>query len=117
VQVQVAYGDKKLYIALQSLPWLIQYIAEEKASGGVAPVPLLGEDPNKKSGIRWNHRDNTWQARMRRSDGTWSTKTKSVHARMETEGDALFGADYEVAKKVVYDELEQWMNMAKGQHP
>ena len=117
VQVQVAYGDKKLYIALQSLPWLIQYIAEEKASGGVAPVAHLGEDPNKKSGIRWNHRDNTWQARMRRSDGTWSTKTKSVHARMETEGDALFGADYEVAKKVVYDELEQWMNTAKGQHP
>jgi hypothetical protein len=117
VQVQVAYGDKKLYIALQSLPWLIQYIAEEKASGGVAPVPLLGEDPNKKSGIRWNHRDNTWQARMRRSDGTWSTKTKSVHARMESEGDPLFGADYEVAKKVVYDELEPWMNTAKEQHP
>jgi hypothetical protein len=35
---------------------------------------------------------------------------------METEGDALFGADYEVAKKVVYDELEQWMNTAKGEH-
>ena len=114
VQVQAAYGDKKLYIALQSLPWLIQYIAEEKASGGVAPVALRGDDHNEKSGVHWNARDNVWQARFRRDDGSWSTKTKSVHARMKCESDPLFGVDYEVAKKVVYDELDKWLNTQKA---
>jgi hypothetical protein len=110
VQVRVAYGDKKLYIALDSVPWLLQYIALEKASGGVAPVPAASDESSKKNGIRWNFRDNVWQARCRRPDGTWSTKTKGVHARIACETDPLFKCDFEIAKKAVYDELQVWMN-------
>ena len=109
VEVLVALEDKKLWIALTSLPWLVQYVAQEKASGGVAPVAAAAEDRSNHSGIRWNFRDNTWQARCRRADGTWATKTKSVHGRTTKEKDALFNCDFEVAKKRVYEELEAWM--------
>ena len=120
VEVLVALADKKLWLALTCLPWLIQYVAAEKASGGVAPVVEVGEDRSNNSGIRWNFRDNTWQARCRRSDGTWATKTKTVHGRTTKATDALFNCDFEVAKKRVYQELEAWMLLeraAAGESP
>ena len=109
VEVLVALAEKKLWIALTSVPWLIQYVAEEKASGGVEPIPEPVQDRTHQSGIRWNFRDNTWQARCRRPDGTWATKTRSVQSRTTKATDPLFKCDFEVAKKRVYEELEAWM--------
>jgi len=109
VEVLLALAEKKLWIALTSVPWLIQYVAGEKTLGGVAPIPAPAEDRANHSGIRWNFRDNTWQARCRRPDGTWATKTKSVHSRTTKATDPLFNCDFEVAKKRVYEELESWM--------
>jgi hypothetical protein len=73
-------------------------------------VAVAAEDSAKNSGVRWNFRDSTWQARCRRPDGTWLTKTKSVHARIASERDPLINCDFEIAKKTVYDELDEWMN-------
>ena len=67
------------------------------------------EDAAKNTGVRWNFRDNTWQARCRRADGTWATNTKGVRRRITCEKDPLFKYDFETAKKLVYEELETWM--------
>ena len=109
VRVCVAVAEKKLWIALPDIPWLVQYIAQEKATGGVAPVIPETEDQGKSGAIRWNFRDNTWQARCRRADGSFATNTKGVHKRLALEGDALFKCNFQEAKQAVYEELEAWV--------
>jgi hypothetical protein len=109
VHVCVTWADKKLWIALPHIPWLVQYVAAEKATGGVAPVIPETEDQGKSGAIRWNFRDNTWQARCRRADGSWVTNTKGVHKRIALEGDPLFQCNFQAAKQAVYEELEKWV--------
>ena len=109
VPVCVAWADKESWIALPDIPWLVQYAATEKATGGVVPVIPETEDHGKSGAIRWNFRDNTWQARCRRADGSWVTNTKGVHKRIALEGDPLFQSKFQAAKQAVYEELEKWV--------
>ena len=129
IQVPQAWRDKsksaiyaaidckrRLWLDIESLPWLIQYVKEEKESGGVAPVEEKdirggGEQADSEASagaetfrIYWNFRDDGWVARARTVSGSWLQASRGVKRRQKTDG-----VDFQTAKKIVYEEMEAWV--------
>ena len=99
---------RRLWLDVDALPWLIEYVKEEKASGGLAPVedePL--QEPQTR--IYWNFRDNNWIARAQACDGTWLQASRGIKRKAKATQ-----LDFEEAKKAAYGELEDWVGKVKS---
>ena len=105
---------RRLWLHVDSLRWLIQYIRDEKENGGVAPVeeaPAVAEEPEPR--IYWNFRDDSWTARAQAKDGKWVRTSRGVKRRRK---DGI--EDFQLAKQRVYEELEKWVDaVAAGDAP
>lgn len=97
---------KDIYLELDGLSWLANYIREELPTGG---VQLVTEAEPAVAGARifWDWRDEVWVCRPPRSEGDEPRRKpqrRPVRTRMMPGGD-LHHLDFEAAKRVVYDEL------------
>ena len=103
-QVAVAVdGKKRLWLDVDSVNWLVAYIAEEKENGSVEPiVEPIAESPNK-SAVRWNFRDECWAARAKTPTGQVLTNTASIKRQAKNDGAARG-----TAKQRAYEEMMEW---------
>ena len=96
---------RRLWLDVEALPWLIFYIKEEKATGGVAPVD--DEPPAMPaSRIYWNFRDNNWIARAQGVDGAWLQTSRGIKRKQKASQ-----LDFEEAKAAAFSELSEWVAM------
>ena len=96
-------GQRRLWLEVGALPWLIAYVKEEKANGGLAPVE--DDSPARPlSRIYWNFRDNNWQARAQSVDGTWLQISRGVKRKQST-----LRLDFEEAKAAAFSEVSEWV--------
>ena len=76
---------RRLWLHVDALPWLIQYIRDDKESGGVAPIEdsrgIPGEDETSR--MYWNFRDGNWIARAKAVDGSWLQASRGVKRRQK----------------------------------
>ena len=105
-EVYIGFHKKKLWLACRSIPWLICYLHREVQLGGVEPIAV---EPKIGSFIRWNFRHGAWQARAKDPAGVWQTLSKTISTRQNAEGDACFGMDFVTTRKVIRQEMEQWV--------
>jgi hypothetical protein len=97
---------KDLYLELDGISWLANYIREELPTGGVQPVQ---DDGPAVAGprIHWDWRDEVWVFRPQRGEEEETPRKvqrRPVRTRMMPGGD-LHHLDFEAAKRVVYNEL------------
>ena len=103
---------RTLWLHVDALPWLIKYIKEEKATGGLAPVedePNASAVADETSRIYWNFRDNNWIARAQSPDGTWLQTSRGIMRKRKAEQ-----LDFQEAKRVAFCELEEWVAKVKA---
>ena len=111
----IAARDKtKLYLEVDALSWLVQFVREEIVTGGVAavvdePVPdAASSGPN----IFWDFHNDCWAARTKGSSCKDAVRTRSfVKCRMKP-GKDLENCTFAEAKQRVYEELAA--NIADG---
>lgn len=96
--------NKALYLEVDGLSWLANFLREELPTGGVEPVPVEG--PRSGPNIFWDWRDEVWVRRHFGADGSRRRQSKPVRSRTAKGGD-LSHLDFEAAKQYVYDEFEQ----------
>jgi hypothetical protein len=99
--------NKSLYLEVNGLSWLANFLREELPTGGVEPVP--DEGPRNGPNIFWDWRDEVWVRRHFDSNGSRRRQSKPVRSRMAKGGD-LSHLDFEAAKQYVYDEFEQQLS-------
>ena len=94
---------RRLWLDVYAVPWLIQYMKEEKASGGLAPVV---DEPQAMPATRiyWNFRDNNWIARAQAVDGHWLQASRGIKRKQKTSQ-----LDFEDAKAAAFSELSEWV--------
>ena len=94
---------RRLWLDTEALPWLIQYIRAEKASGGLQPVV---DEPQAQPGSRiyWNFRDNNWIARAQAVDGVWLQASRGITRKQKSSN-----LDFESAKAAAFAELSEWV--------
>ena len=103
--------SRRLWLDVHALPWLIQYMKEEKASGGLDPVEDAPASTVVERRIYWNFRDNNWIARAQAVDGTWLQATRGIKRKQKASQ-----LDFEEAKKAAFGELEDWVaKVARGE--
>ena len=117
--IYVALDSKRrLWLDIEALPWFIQYVKDEKESGGVAPVEKAirgGREQDSASAVAetfriyWNFRDDGWIARAQTPSGSWLQASRGVKRRQKTDR-----VDFETAKKVVYTEMEAWVEAVRA---
>jgi len=102
---------RRIWLHVDALAWLIQYIRDEKESGGVAAVEDTRQESEEEetSRIYWNFRDGNWIARARAVDGSWLQASRGIKRRQKA--DAL---GFEAAKEAVYHELEEWVEAVRA---
>lgn len=96
----------QLHIEVSALPWLVQYLMAEYATGGVAPVKRDADEgsPSKKPKIWWEFDSATWRASWYDEAGAQHRKAISV-ARRRLQDKALLDVPYATAKDLLYQEL------------
>ncbi len=99
--VVVAVLKKTLYVQIEALSWLANYLREELQTGGVPPVEHNLGAAVAASGVYWDFRDEAWVTRPQKS-GDRSRRSMSVRRRMEKD---LKDMDFATAKQIVYDEF------------
>ena len=106
-RVLVAINAKKMYIEVNALSWLVNYLRTEFESGfvpAVAPAPEPDDTPGAMSKLWWDFRDDCWVGRVGQSGRRSARKSKAVKARMAT-GGGLSHLSFADAKQYCYDEL------------
>ena len=71
----------RLWVHVECLPWLVQYIQAEKQTGGVPPV----EEPEENQPpVQWNFQHNSWQALATAPDGKKQRRERCVKAQAKS---------------------------------
>ena len=105
VTVAVALDkQRRLWAHVDALPWLLQYIKEEKEAGGVEPVVSSSVEESQASRVYWNFRDANWIARAKAVDGTWLQTSRGIKRKHKM---AL--GDFQEVKAAAYAELVAWV--------
>ena len=99
--------NKALYLEVDGLSWLANYLREELPTGGVGPVP--DEGPRSGPNIFWDWRDEVWVRRHKETDGSRRRQSMPVRSRMSKD---LSHLDFEAARQYVYDEFMQQLAQA-----
>ena len=112
ITIRAAFdSQKRLWLDLDFLPWLVHYVKDEKASGGVQPVESEEGSPKLAgtSRIYWNFRDGGWIARALTPTGVWLRTTRGVARKQKSEG-----IDFQLAKQLIYEDLEEWVKAVRA---
>ena len=115
VIVTAVVRRKQLLLRLQDLPWLLEYLHSE-----IEQVPAVGEDSEDDKAsvstttIFWDFHNGCYTARKKSASGEPLIKRGYVTERMRTAGDVLFGLDRDEAKKVVKQELIDWLDHSRA---
>ena len=107
-------GRRRLWVGVEFLPWLLQYLSDEKESGGVAPVEDAPDSSKvlERTRIYWNFRDDRWEARAQDPTGNCVRTSRGVRQHQKTHG-----VDFQTAKKQAREELDAWVQAVhKGEH-
>ncbi|MCP4241666.1 MAG: hypothetical protein GY772_13985 [bacterium] len=108
VEVVVLNSAQQRWLNVESLPWLLEFLRDQTASGGVAAVPPRSDAGRPRTapdpGISWDFRDDAWVAVTENQE----RRAIYVRKRTRTEGDPLFAMDWEAAKSQAYAELLAW---------
>ena len=100
--VQAAMDDRgRVWLQVDCLPWLVQYIQAEKESGGVPPVV---EPEEAEPRVQWNFQHSSWQALAVTPDGQKRRRERCVKARQKTGG-----MNFLEAKGTLYRETLEWL--------
>ena len=100
--VQAAMDDRgRVWLQVDCLPWLVQYIQAEKESGGVPPVV---EPEEAEPRVQWNFQHSSWQALAVTPDGTKQRRERCVKARQKAGG-----MNFLEAKGTLYRETLEWL--------
>ena len=109
MQVLAVRDGLKMFLEVDALSWLVNYLREELSTGGVEPVtgdadPDEGEDDVTR--LRWDFHNCAWVAHSGKRDasGRRQRVSKGVRSRRCAGGD-LAGVTLEEAKRIVHDEL------------
>ena len=106
VTVAVALDkQRRLWAHVDALPWLIEYIREEKELGGVEPVESSSVEESQSPSIYWNFRDSNWNAKAKAPDGTWFQTNRGIKRRQREDK-----ISFQDAKAAAYAELEVWVD-------
>ncbi len=111
-RVTAVVRNTALYLEVEGLSWLANFLREELATGGVEPVP--DEGPRSGPNIFWDWRDEVWVRRHFDSNGSRRRQSKPIRSRMAKGGD-LSHLDFEAAKQYVHDEFEQQLATESGE--
>ena len=108
ISVYAALDERRrLWLHVDAVTWLIQYIRDEKESGGLAPVEDVSSavsETKPSSRIYWNFRDDNWTARAKASDGSWLQISRGVKRRQKQDH-----LDFQTAKQAVFNSMEAWV--------
>ena len=107
VVVLAARQGSKLFIQVEGLSWLANFVRDEYSTGGVAPIPDddgVDSPLDESGGISWCFRDHCWITRLKNEEGGLTKMYNGVHARMKP-GKDLAHLAFEDAKEMVYQEL------------
>ena len=99
----------RLWIHVDSLPWLVQYIQAEKESGGVAPVQGAGEEASAPPRLSWNFQHSSWVAVASAPDGTRHTLERCIKRRQKAGG-----MTFQDAKALVCQEMVEWADLVEA---
>ena len=108
-QITVAVAldkQRRLWVHVDSLPWLLQFIKEEKEAGGVEPVESSSVDEWQSSRIYWNFRDASWIARAKTVDGCWLQASRGIKRKHKLEQ-----MSFQEAKAEACAQLEDWVGL------
>ena len=99
----------RLWLQVDCLTWLAEYIKAEKESGGVAP---LEESEEAEPRVQWNFQHSSWQALAVSPDGTKERRERCVKARQKAGG-----MNFVEAKETLYRETLEWLAAVEGGMP
>ena len=100
----------RLWIDEDNLAWIVSWVKDDLESGGIDPIEHDDDKPGSE--IWWNFQEDCWVAQRTRDsgvDGQPIQRRGHVERRSKTRGDPCFGLSKEAAKKVVFDELSEWL--------
>ena len=113
VGVTVAVRKQRLFLGVQDLPWLFEYLRAELEDGPAIEEDDEDDKDDKDGGrerIYWDFHNSCWFARKKTPDGEVLTKKGFIERRMRTVGDALHGLTRDEAKRAVHEELRGWLS-------
>ena len=99
----------RLWLQVDCLTWLAEYIKAEKESGGVAP---LEESEEAEPRVQWNFQHSSWQALAVSPDGKKERRERGVKARQKAGG-----MNFVEAKETLYRETLEWLAAVEGGMP
>ncbi|MCP4243684.1 MAG: hypothetical protein GY772_24280, partial [bacterium] len=112
VEVLLLNSAKDLWVHVDCLGWLLEFLRDQRKTAGVPAVPPRAGATRPPSaptqGICWDFRDDAWVATGPDVD----RRAIYVRKRTRTKGDPLFGMEWEAAKTYAYEELLAWKNSA-----
>ena len=115
VNVTLMVSRRRLLLSLPNLPWLMDYLRQEMEE--VPAVDEASDDEKTKASqcLFWDFHNVCWVARKKTADGEMLIKKGYVERRLKTVGDALHGLAREEAKRIVHEELYDWLNATERQ--
>lgn len=103
----------RLWIDEDNLAWIAPWVKAELKSGGIAPIE---EETAERQDVWWDFHDDCWVAQRTHecgADGQHVQRRGYVMRRLGVRGDPCFGLSKDAAKKIVFDELSEWVRLAK----
>ena len=104
----------RLWLQVDCLTWLAEYIKAEKESGGVAP---LEESEEAEPRVQWNFQHSSWQALAVSPDGTKQRRERCVKARQKAGCKNAGCMNFVEAKETLYRETLEWLAAVEGGMP
>ena len=89
----------KLYVQLDALSWVVNYLRDEFLSGGVSPVEVAAGDKGAPARVWWDFRDECWRSR-----GAGKKFVSHPVLKRMRPGQDLAHLEFEEAKQIVYNE-------------
>ncbi|MCP4242064.1 MAG: hypothetical protein GY772_16025 [bacterium] len=112
VEVLLLNSAKDLWVHVDCLGWLLEFLRDQRNTAGVPPVPPRAGATRPPSapahGICWDFRDDAWVL----TGPDVERRVIYVRKRTRTKGDPMFGMEWEAAKAYAYEDLLFWKNYA-----
>ena len=107
-KVIVVMRGKKMFIEVDALSWLVNFVREEVDNGGVKPI---ASDPAPKPSILWDWRDEAWFLKSTADGGGRTRSSMSIRRRLATD---LSRLTFQEARQYVYDEFARSVGLVEG---
>ena len=103
----------QLHIAINDVPWLVQYLHDELGSSSKSLEAEQGELAADHLPAWFDMRDGAWQAKVRDMNGEMHRITRAV-PRRSLDKRAFDVSEYQVKKQAIYEEVLAWIAETKA---